>query len=290
VEVDPTISIPQEVWLGGGETCLHRCMVGEPQRPSVELQLALLGGPGPRRLHDLEVVAEDVVDRVGAGRRAPEAELVAQPLEDARLLDGAEIEIAAEDQRRARRPLERRPRRLGHVFGRQLRPVVGRVQVGDAEARGGADEAHRPPLRLSLVDRDLPPLGDPSQPARNADEDQVRAALAGGDQVGVLSRQQSPQAAERIAGGEGPVGLGPAGAGQRVGEARRHLLQHRHVPLGSGEHLRELRGEVAVDLYVGLVALVDPQQPRAPGAQLRVGRMVAPVEEVPAENGELYGP
>src|SRR6185369_16973955 len=56
----------------------------------------------------------------------------------------------------------------------------------------------------------------------------------------------------------------------------------------AGEQLRELGGEVAVDLDVGLVALVKAQQPRAPGAQPRVGRKVAPVKEVPDEDGELH--
>src|SRR6478672_2562064 len=288
VEVDPTISIPQGVWPGGKETCLHRCMVGEPQRPPVERQLPLLGGPGPRRIQHLEAANEDVVDRGGAGRRPAHPELVAQSFEDARLLGRAEVEIAAEEEWRAARPLERRPRRLGHVLGRQIRPVVGRVQVGDADARGGADEAHRSPLRLAFVDRDLAPLGDAAELAGDPDQDQVRAALAGGHEVGVLPRQQPAQGAEPVARGEGPVPLRPAGAGQRLGKARRHLLQHRHVPLGLGEHRRERHCEVAIDLDVGLVALGEAQQPRAPGAQLRVGRMVAPVEEIPAQCGQLH--
>ena len=264
-------------------------MVGEAQRPSLERQLALLGRPGPRRLQHLEAAAEDVVDRLRPGRRSVEAELAAQSLENARLVPGPQVEVAAEEERRAGRPLDRGPRSLDHVFGRELRPVGGRVQVGDADARGGAGEAHRPALRLALVDRHLPPLGDPTEFARHSDQDQVRAALAGGDQVGVLPRQQPAQGAERVARGEGPVPLRAAGAGQRLGEARRALLQQRHVPLGAREQRRELRGQVAVDLDVSVVALLEAQQPRAPGAQLRVGRMVAPVEEVPAQCGQLHG-
>ena len=82
---DPTISIPQEVWLGGKETCLHGRVVGEPQRASVERQLALLGGPLGRRLQHLEAAAEDVVDRLRGGRRR-QPELVPEPFEDPRLL------------------------------------------------------------------------------------------------------------------------------------------------------------------------------------------------------------
>jgi hypothetical protein len=41
------------------------------------------------------------------------------------------------------------------------------------------------------VDRDVAPLGDAAELARDADEDQVRAALAGGRQVRVLPPQQS---------------------------------------------------------------------------------------------------
>ena len=48
------------------------------------------------------------------------------------------------------------------------------------------------------------------------------------------------QGAERVARGEHAVGLGAAGARQRLGEARRALLQQGDVPLGAGEHRREL--------------------------------------------------
>ena len=82
--------------------------------------------------------------------------------------------------------------------------------------------------------------------------------------------------------------LGAAGLGQGRGEARRALLQQGDVPLGGGEHLGELGDEIAVDLHVGLVSLLDPQQARAPGEEGRVGREVAPVEEVPADGGEFH--
>ena len=86
------------------------------------------------------------------------------------------------------------------------------------------------------------------------------------------------------------MGFGAAGAGQRGGEAGRRLLQQGDVPGGGREQRRELLAEVAVDLDVGLVALVDPQQSRAPGAQLAAGREVPPVEEVPGKGRELHGP
>ena len=38
----------------------------------------------------------------------------------------------------------------------------------------------------------------------------------------------------------------------------------------------------------GTSALGDPQQPRAPGEEGRVGREIAPVEEVPGDGGELH--
>ena len=81
--------------------------------------------------------------------------------------------------------------------------------------------------------------------------------------------------------------LGAAGPGERLGEARRALLQQGDVPLGRGQQAGELAPQVAVDLDVGGVALGHPQQPRAPGEERRVGREVAPVEEVPGEGGEL---
>jgi hypothetical protein len=170
-------------------------MVGEAQRPSLEGQLTLLRRPSGRRLEHLEAAAEDVVDRVGSGRRR-QPELVAQALEDPRLLAGPQVEIAAEDEGAIAGPPVGRPRRPQHVRFRQLRPVVGRVQVGDADAGGGADEGHRAALGLAFVDRDLASLGDSAELARHPHQGQVRAALAGGDQVRVLTRQQPPQRPE----------------------------------------------------------------------------------------------
>ena len=59
--------------------------------------------------------------------------------------------------------------------------------------------------------------------------------------------------------------LGAARLGERRGEARRALLQQGDVPLGAGEQLGELGDQLAVDLDVGLVSLLDP----AAGASAR---------------------
>lgn len=84
------------------------------------------------------------------------------------------------------------------------------------------------------------------------------------------------------------MGFGAAGRRQRPGEAGRALLQQRHVPLGGGEDRGELVHQLAIDLRVRLVALLDSQQSRAPGEERRVGREVATVEEVPADGRELH--
>jgi ornithine carbamoyltransferase len=84
------------------------------------------------------------------------------------------------------------------------------------------------------------------------------------------------------------VGFGAAGRRQRLGEAGWALLQQRHVPLGAKENRGELVNQLAIDLRVGLVALLDSQQPRAPGEERRVGGKVATVEEVPADRREFH--
>lgn len=79
-----------------------------------------------------------------------------------------------------------------------------------------------------------------------------------------------------------------AGGCERRGETGWALLQQRHIPIGLGEHRGELGEQLAVDLHVGLVALLDPEQSRAPGEEGRVGREVATVEEVPADRREFH--
>jgi ornithine carbamoyltransferase len=79
-----------------------------------------------------------------------------------------------------------------------------------------------------------------------------------------------------------------AGLRQRRPVTWRALLQQRHVPLCLSEEAAELGQEVTIDLNVRLIALGHTQQPRAPGAQRRVGWEVAPVEEVPGDGGQLH--
>ncbi len=82
--------------------------------------------------------------------------------------------------------------------------------------------------------------------------------------------------------------FGFAGAGQRRGKTWRTLLQQGYVPLGAGQYCRELGPEIAVDLEVSLVALLDPQQARTPGEEGGIGRAVSSVEEIPAYGGEFH--
>jgi ornithine carbamoyltransferase len=84
------------------------------------------------------------------------------------------------------------------------------------------------------------------------------------------------------------VRLGIAGRGERGREARRALLQQRHVPLGAGQHLAKLVDQLAVYLDVSLVALLDGEQARAPGEEVGIGGEVATVEEVPADGLEFH--
>jgi ornithine carbamoyltransferase len=84
------------------------------------------------------------------------------------------------------------------------------------------------------------------------------------------------------------VTFGLAGSGKASGETGRALLQQRHVPLGAGEDLRELRLQILIHLHVGHVALADAEKARAPGEQLRIGWEIPPVEEVPCDGGELH--
>jgi len=84
------------------------------------------------------------------------------------------------------------------------------------------------------------------------------------------------------------VGFGAACRRQWLGEPGRTLLQQRHVPFSGGEGRGELVNQLAIDLRVCLVSLLDSQQSRAPGEKRRVGREVATVEEVPADGRELH--
>ena len=75
----------------------------------------------------------------------------------------------------------------------------------------------------------------------------------------------------------------PVARSRSVEPARRRLLEQRDVPLPAREQLRELAPQRAIDLDVRRVALGAPQQPRAPGVERAVRRVIAPMEEVPRE-------
>ncbi len=140
-------------------------MVGEPQRTALGGQLTLLGGPGRGDFGDVETAREQVVDRPRTGASG-KAETAPQFFEDAGVLTGAQVEVAAEEQRRIAGPSDRGLRRQQDVGGSELGPVVCRVQVGNAEAGGSARKRHSPPLRPPRVDRQLPPLDDHAVPVR----------------------------------------------------------------------------------------------------------------------------
>jgi hypothetical protein len=65
---------------------------------------------------------------------------------------------------------------------------------------------------------------------------------------------------------------------------RRRLLQEGNVPLEGGERFGERSSKGPVDLLVRGIALGEAEQPRAPGKEVGVGRVVAPVENVPREH------
>ncbi len=156
--------------------------------------LALLGWPRVWGCDRVETANEQVVDRVGRGR-GREAEALAQLGEDRWAFLWSQVEVAAEEQRCIARPVARRLRGAQDVLDCQLGPVVGRVQVGDAEAWAGAGEGHRPPLGAAFMDRQPVPLGDPSA----SDQSEVRSTLTRSDQVGVDSGGERAHGAERVA-------------------------------------------------------------------------------------------
>jgi hypothetical protein len=174
-------------------------VIGESQSTAVLIHLAPLGNPLSRCLDHFETSHEDVIDRVGRGR-GDQAEALAQLGEDLWVLLGSQVEVAAEDQRRVARPVASGLRGAQHVLARQLGAVVGRVQVGDAElgaiaAGRDAREGHRPPLGPPFVNRQIAPLDDLTA----SHQGEVRAALAGGDQVGVEAGGDGAHGAERVA-------------------------------------------------------------------------------------------
>ncbi len=144
-------------------------MVGESQGAVARRQLAVLRRPGLRARDGLEAAPEQVVDRSRA-RGPGQAEAALQLREDVGVLAGAQVEVAAEEQRRLAGPVDGRGSRAQDIGGGELRPAVCCVQVGDAEMGTRVDrdprEGHRPPLRPPGMDRQLTPLGDHPPPLR----------------------------------------------------------------------------------------------------------------------------
>jgi len=125
--------------------------------------LALLPGPRGWGRGGLQSARQQVVDcswRSCAG----EAKLGLELFESGWVLGRSQVEIAAKEQRCVGSPLDHRRGRAEHVLGGEPRPVVGRVQVGDADLRApcgrDAGKRHRPSLRAAAVDRQLAPLDD----------------------------------------------------------------------------------------------------------------------------------
>jgi hypothetical protein len=110
-----------------------------------------------------------MVDHAGIGR-AVKPETLAQCLEGSGVLGGPQIEVAAEEQRRAVGPLIRHLGGAQDVGRCQVWPVVGRVQVGNAEVSPfteiDARKRHCPSLGSPGMDRRLPPLHHSAVPVR----------------------------------------------------------------------------------------------------------------------------
>jgi hypothetical protein len=144
-------------------------VVGKAELQVGSGELAPLGGPSARWLGYLEIASEQVVDRAWvSGTVKPEA--FAQRLKGGGVLGGPQVEVAAKEQRRIPRPLGRCLGGTQDVCPRQVRPVIGRVQVGNANVSASAEidasKRHRPPLRSPGVDSHPPPLRDPAAPVR----------------------------------------------------------------------------------------------------------------------------
>ncbi len=182
------------------------------------------------------------------------------------------------------RPLDRVAGRPHHLLGGQLRQPGGRVQVGEADGallgQLDARPVHPPPLGLA-GERKAAVLHDP---ARVAHEHLVRAALPGGDQVRIHVRRQPLRRRQDVARGEHAHAVRGEARAELPEPQRRRLLEQRHVPLVPGQPPGELVEERPVHLHVRLVALGYPKEPGAQREERRVGRVVAAVVEIPAED------
>ncbi len=166
------------------------------------------------------------------------------------------------------------------------RTGCARMEVGDAEALAEPGERHHPSLRPGRETK-AAALGDR---AGATDQRQVRAALPGGDQVGIAIGDQGLGACQagQVAARRDEVRVGVAGGGEALRPARRAFLEQRDVPGRVREHRLERGKQIDVDLRVGRPALGRPEQPGAPREELRLGRMVAAVEQVPAQRANLH--
>ena len=258
-------------------------MVGKTDRESIRRDLAVFGGPRPRRLDDLDAAGEKVVDGARCGGAA-QVEALGELVEDADLV-GAEVEVAAEDERAiagpGNGPLGRGPDLLRRECANRAR-----VEVRHADFRGGADEAHGPPLgpppqnQVAGLDRLRPEL--------MPQQDRVRSTLPAGQEIRISASDDRLQRRQPVARCEGPTDLGIAGFGQAVGPPRWAFLKQGDVPAGAREHRRELVEQLAVNLEVSLVPLRGAEEPRPGGAERGVGGKVAAVEEVPAQHHDLH--
>ena len=127
-----------------------------------------VGGPAT-----VEAAGEQVVDRPRRGRRPRGRSSRAARSKTLGSSAGRRLRSPPKSSGALAGPLGRGAGGPQHVLGRQLRPVVGRVQVGDADAGGGAGEA---PSRAAPAC----PRGSPARAARRSrragsgDADQVR--------------------------------------------------------------------------------------------------------------------
>ena len=164
---------------------------------------------------------------------------VGEFVERRRSAGGADVEVSAEDDGRVARPLDRRSRgrdatssaafRRPCSRGGWLRTTPGRA--GSAAARGARD-GRAPPARL-----------DPrfARRAADADEREVGPALVRGDQVGFGRASSRAEPARELREVSSTCASAPRAAPSVRRPSRRAFLEERHVPLGPGQHARELR-------------------------------------------------
>jgi ornithine carbamoyltransferase len=176
--------------------------------------------PAPE--HVVDVVAGDVV-QAGQDR-------------------AAHVQVAAEDERRALRPVERGgPRALAVGHGSRGRRVV-RVHVDDPGPVREPDPVHAPALGPAPQERRAV-LAD-----RPAHEDRVRAAAVGAQEIGVAHADRPAQRQPEVARGEHMALLRCGEARERLRPPRRDLLEQRDVPVparqrdGEGAEQRAARG------------------------------------------------